>query len=320
MTPPARPLIGAAATKAFRSKDNPIPHLFKLRVLPAAFLLLIALALAPAVLHAQDIEKAEFFREGLAPVRKDRGYDLTIVYFMDYQCPACRQYTPDVARAFAEDRRLRIIYRDTPIFGPRSEAAARAAIASQFQGRHEAFHHALMTQKMPLDDAAIRAAAKKAGVDWARLQSDLARRRDDIERQIVDNMALSEAASLSGTPAFIVGDQLTDGALSYAELKRQIADERKLLARPAAAAPQPQPQPVEEPKPQAPQAKTASEAPAAGAAPPDFRRSAAPPVREEPAAAPPGRFRTPLLAGLAGLLLLGLAVLGYRLNARRSRH
>lgn len=275
------------------------------------------MSLTPAVVHAQAIEKEDFFREDLAPVRKDKGYDLTIIYFMDYQCPACRQYTPDVARAFAEDRRLRIIYRDTPIFGPRSEAAARTAIASQFQGRHAAFHHALMTQKMPLDDAAIQAAAKKAGVDWARLQSDLARRRADIERQIVDNMALSEAASLSGTPAFIVGDQLTDGALSYAELKRQIADERKLLAKPTAAAETAE---AKDAKPDTPPTELAAEKPTAKAAPSAFRRSASTTAPEEAAMPPPSRSRIAWLAGMAGLLLLGLAVLAYRLATRRARN
>lgn len=276
---------------------------------------LIPLSLAPAVLHAQEIEKEDFFREGLAPVRKDNGFDLTIVYFMDYQCPACRQYTPDVRRAFAEDKRLRIIYRDTPIFGPRSEAAARAAIASQFQGRHEAFHHALMTQKLPLDETAIQSAAKKAGVDWAQLQSDLARRREGIERQIVDNMALSEAASLSGTPAFIVGDQLTDGALSYAELKQQIAEERRRLP----AQPVVEPKETKDEKPELTRAQAAPDEPVARSQPPAFRRSAPPLASAETATAPRPRSPAVWLAGLAGLLLTGLAALAYRARMKRLR-
>lgn len=309
-----------AQAKRFRSKEFLIRRLFKLGFLPAAFLFLLAMVWAPAVLHAQEIEKADFFREGLAPVRKDKGYDLTIVYFMDYQCPACRQYTPDVARAFAEDRRLRIIYRDTPIFGPRSEAAARAAIASQFQGKHEAFHHALMTQKMPLDEVALRAAAKRAGVDWDRLQSDLTKRREDIERQIVDNMALSEAAGLAGTPAFIVGDQLTDGALDYAALKKQIAGERKLL--PAAPKPAPPAEPAEA-APAAPKAEAEEQEAAAKSEPPVFRRSNVSPGPGAPEASADSpseaKSRTAWLAALAGLLLLAAAFLAVRFRAKRAR-
>jgi protein-disulfide isomerase len=159
-------------------------------------------------------------------VRSKGTYDVTVVYFMDYQCPVCRQHTDEYARVFKEEPKVRVIYRDTPIFGPQSEAAARLAIASQFQGKHEAFHLALMHSKGRLTDAAIREAAVKAGVDWARLQKDLASRRAAIDAQIEQNMRLSEAAGISGTPAFIVGDTLANGAFDYANLKGQIADVR----------------------------------------------------------------------------------------------
>jgi len=173
-----------------------------------------------------NIEKADFFRAGLAPVH-DRGKsDVTIVYFMDYQCPSCRRYTPDVERVLAEDKKVRLIYRDTPILSPLSKVAARVAIAASFQGRHDAIHHALMTTKGQLSEAAIRAAADAARVDWARLQRDLASRGEAIDRQIDRNLELSAAAGVSGTPGFIVGDSLADGALDYPALKAEIADAR----------------------------------------------------------------------------------------------
>lgn len=177
-----------------------------------------------------EISKADFFVEGLAPVRKSGSYDVTIVYFMDYQCPSCRQYTPDVARVLKEDRRIRVIYRDTPLLGPRSDEAARAAIASHFQGRHEPFHHALMLTKGPLDESALRAAARNAGVDWPRLQRDLASRGDEIDMLITRNLELAAATGIQGTPAFIVGESQTNGALDYKLLKAEIADARKATA------------------------------------------------------------------------------------------
>lgn len=175
---------------------------------------------------AAEITKADFFKPGIAPTRLKGAYDVTVVYFMDYQCPVCRAHTNDYARVFSEDPKVRVIYRDTPIFGPQSETAARLAIASQFQGKHEAFHLALMRSKGRLTDATIREAAAKAGVNWARLQKDLATRRKQIDAQIDLNMRLSEAAGISGTPAFIVGDALADGAFDYENLKGQIADAR----------------------------------------------------------------------------------------------
>jgi protein-disulfide isomerase len=201
------------------------------RIAAAAAALSIALPFTPfppagGVAEAAQITKADFFKPGLAPVRSKGAYDVTVVYFMDYQCPVCRARTDDYERVFKEDPKVRVIYRDTPFFGPQSEAAARLAIASQFQGKHEAFHLALMRTRGRLSDAAIRQAAANARVDWARLQKDLAARKGQIDAQIEMNTRLSEAAGISGTPAFIIGDTLADGAFDYANLKGQIADVR----------------------------------------------------------------------------------------------
>lgn len=201
---------------------------------PVRLFAAVALSLAPVVVAvglpgvaaAAEITKADFFKPGIAPTRVKGAFDVTVVYFMDYQCPVCRARTDDYARVFSEDPKVRVIYRDTPIFGPQSEIAARLAIASQFQGKHEAFHLALMHSKGRLTDPAIREAATKAGVNWARLQKDLAANKAKIDAQIEMNMRLSEAAGISGTPAFIIGDTLADGAFDYANLKGQIADVR----------------------------------------------------------------------------------------------
>jgi protein-disulfide isomerase len=180
----------------------------------------------PTAAAAAEITKADFFKPGLAPTRVKGAYDVTVVYFMDYQCPVCRARTDDYERVFKEDPKVRVIYRDTPIFGPQSELAARLAIASQFQGKHQVFHLALMRTRGQLSDTAIKEAAAKAGVDWARLQKDLASNRAKIDSQIEMNNRLSRAAGISGTPAFVIGDTLADGAFDYANLKGQIADVR----------------------------------------------------------------------------------------------
>ncbi len=174
-----------------------------------------------------QVQKSDFFKPGLAPARVPARYDVTIVYFFDYQCPQCRAYTPDVARVMREDPRIRWIYRDIPSISPKSHDAARVAIAASFQNRHHAFHYALMTGKGRLTDATIRAAAARAKIDWPRLQRDLKVRRKAIDALIDHNMALADTAGIVGTPAFLVGETLADGALDYRNLKAEIADARK---------------------------------------------------------------------------------------------
>lgn len=274
-----------------------------------------ALLMVPALAIAQDdISKEDFFREGSAPVRKPANYDVTILYFMDYQCPSCRQYTPDVTRVLAEDRKVRVIYRDTPLLGERSEQAARAAIASAFQGKHERFHHALMTTKGPIDEVALRGAAEKAGIDWARLQRDLVTRKAEIQGTIERNIQLSEATGIAGTPAFVVGDSLANGALDYAGLKGMIAD-----ARSEANATRPKSEPTASEiaplEPSAPAAtndvaamvptETTADVPAAAKTPaPVFNRVTPPPPGQKSGLRFPLLFAAPALAAtVAGLLL-----------------
>lgn len=270
-----------------------------------------------------NIEKEDFFRAGIAPVRAPAGYDLTIVYFMDYQCPSCRRYTPDVVRALAEDRKVRVIYRDTPIISDLSTVAARAAIAASFQGRHEPFHHALMMTKGQLTEAAIRAAADTAKVDWARLQRDLKARGEDIDLQIGRNTELAVATGILGTPAFIVGDRLSNGALDYASLKAEIADARAAAGK-SKAAPGPASAKTEVAKPanaDAPVITNSASAAAASATPPPplFRETRVAPVAAGSEPAPDGGgWPYPLLAGAAVLAMIGGGWLVQRRKGRRD--
>ena len=288
--------------------------LYPFRRVLAVALLLFILVLAPplAAQQRQDemvfgptIEKEDFFRAGIAPVRAPAGYDLTIVYFMDYQCPSCRRYTPDVARALAEDRKVRVIYRDTPIISDLSTVAARAAIAASFQGRHDAFHHALMMTKGQLTEAAIRAAADSVNIDWARLQRDLKVRGEDIDLQISRNVELAVATGILGTPAFIVGDRLSNGALDYASLKAEISDARAAAGKSeAAATPASATTALTTPTNTNDDAAASTDSLSA-TPPPLFRRRQVAPVAAASEPASDGSWPLPLLAGAAVLAMIG---------------
>ncbi|MFT3966062.1 MAG: DsbA family protein [Sphingobium sp.] len=95
------------------------------------------------------------------------------MFFTDYQCPFCREMHPVLEALLREDPKVKLVYRDWPIFGAASVEAARAAIASQYQGKHAEFNRALMQSHGKLSSESIRAAANRAGIDWTRLRTDL---------------------------------------------------------------------------------------------------------------------------------------------------
>ena len=176
----------------------------------------------------RDIEEARraFLEDEVAPRVEPAAFDTTIVMYTDYQCPYCRKAHVALKELLSEDSKVRILYRDWPIFGPASERAARLAIASKWQGRHSEFHDALMLTPGKLSDENIRAAAKKAGVDWAQLESDLKTHGPEIEALLQRNDLQANALGLDGTPGFIIGETLVPGGIELAGLREMLKDAR----------------------------------------------------------------------------------------------
>ena len=151
--------------------------------------------------------------------------------FTDYQCPACRASEGAMQEAAARDGKVRIVYKEWPIFGPRSERAARVALASAYQAIYPAVHHALMTGSRP-DDAMLRETIERAGGDWRQLERDLETHRADIDAELARNRMHAFSLGLEGTPAYLVGPILVKGGLSEAQFLRTIAAARE-AKRPA---------------------------------------------------------------------------------------
>lgn len=161
-----------------------------------------------------------------APSLGSAAADVTIILFSDYACGNCRALHADLRQLLADDPGVRIVYRDWPILGARSVRAARLALASAAQGRHAAFDDALMRHGGRLDDAALRAAAVDARVDWPRLEADLKRQGDDIDALLAANDRQARGLSFIGTPVVAVGPYLVVGRIAPDRLRMLVATAR----------------------------------------------------------------------------------------------
>lgn len=172
--------------------------------------------------EGQRVRK-EIQNDPVAPTITPAEYDVTIVMFSDYQCPYCRKVHPEVEKLMASDRKVKLVYRDWPIFGAPSTEAARAAIASKWQGKHAVFHDALMKMPGKVSSETIRAAADKAGVDWAQLQSDLVAYEEEIDGVLSRSSRQAAMMGLQGTPGFLIGPYLIPGGIDLPGLKDAVA-------------------------------------------------------------------------------------------------
>lgn len=170
-------------------------------------------------------KQAELFGDADSPIGGNPNGDVVIVDFNDYQCPYCKRAHQAVKSVVGADGKVKIIYKDLPILGEASKIAALAALASVKQGKHLAFHNALMEFTGKLDRDKILELAGSAGLDRAQLEKDM---EDPKLKQIIErNLALASALGVRGTPAFVVGKQFVPGAVDAAALKQLIADARK---------------------------------------------------------------------------------------------
>ena len=144
---------------------------------------------------------------------------VTLVEFYDYACPYCKASNPHVDRLLQEDKGLRVVYREFPILGPDSVTAARLSLAASKEGRFAQFHDALWAAGRPAPDT-IATAAQAAGIA-PQPQNDPA-----VEEELKRNYALASKLGATGTPVFIVGDKVMNGAVGYDALKEAIAEAR----------------------------------------------------------------------------------------------
>lgn len=148
--------------------------------------------------------------------------DATLTIFYDYACGYCRASLPDIERLLREDKQLRIVFRELPILSEDSEKAARVSLAAAAQGKFKAFHDALYAAGRPTPDN-IASAQKAAGVD-PNASPQLAA---DAQREIEANVQIARDLRFTGTPSWVVGNEVLSGAVGYERLKDAIAAARK---------------------------------------------------------------------------------------------
>ena len=145
--------------------------------------------------------------------------DVTLVEFFDYACPYCKASNPIVDRLLQEDKGLRVVYRELPILGPDSVTSARLSLEASKLGRFAQFHDALWAAGRPSPEANAQAAAA-AGIP-PQPGNDPA-----LDGEITSNMKLAGQLGATGTPLFVIGNRVMNGAVGYDMLKDAIVKAR----------------------------------------------------------------------------------------------
>ena len=181
----------------------------------------------PARAEDAVLNEALVLRDPDIPAAGNVSGDISIIEYFDYQCPYCRKVDPELQQVVHDDGKVRLVWKDWPILGPMSVAAARMAQASKYQDKFVEAHDALISINSKLTEAKIRDALAGGSIDMDRLDRDLASHASASDATLTRNNDQASAFEFRGTPAFIVGKFRVPGVLTTTQFTQVIADARK---------------------------------------------------------------------------------------------
>lgn len=171
-------------------------------------------------------ENSDFFYKNadLPQVGNAKG-DITIVEFFDYNCGYCKHAFSAVQKLLESDKNLNFHFVEFPILSEQSNLAAKWALAANKQGKYWEFHQKVITMSGPKSEEGLSKVAQEVGLDVEKLKKDAA--SDEIKNLLIKNHEMAQKLNISGTPAFIVGDQIIRGYIEDGQFKTLIETERK---------------------------------------------------------------------------------------------
>jgi protein-disulfide isomerase len=151
--------------------------------------------------------------------------DVTLVEMFDYNCGYCRGALPDLATLLQDDKNLKVELKQFPILSAGSVDAARVAVQVAKTGAdYWAFHQAMYTSRGEVDMQTALDEAKTLGLNPATLKAGM--QSPQVSAALQKSYDLAKSLNVTGTPTYIIGDEIIPGAVPLDELKTAIANMR----------------------------------------------------------------------------------------------
>ena len=167
------------------------------------------------------------FNDGFSYVGGNPEGDFTIVEFMDYRCSYCKKAFPEVEKLIKGDGNIRFIVKEMPILGEQSMLGARFAIATKIVAGDEAYksmHDALMSFNGDITPTSLKRLAESFSLDPAAITEKMD--SAEVTEAIEKTRALADALQISGTPTFVMEDEMLRGYVPYDQMKAIVKEKR----------------------------------------------------------------------------------------------
>ena len=148
---------------------------------------------------------------------------ITIIEYLDYRCGYCKKSHYELTRLLNDVKykgKIRVIIKNYPVIGAEVSLYAAEVATGVFHKYPKKFTtlHSKFFEKQLSSQSDVNKILKNLGLKYSDIKND------DIRKSIVENFNFARSINVSGTPAFIIGDELIAQFMTYEQMSKKIDD------------------------------------------------------------------------------------------------
>lgn len=170
----------------------------------------------------QDIKTNPKALIGESPTNGAAEPKIVLIEFSDFQCPYCAKADQTLKQFMAKHQNeVTLVYKHFPLTSihPQALSAAKAAWAANQQGKFWQYHDALFTQQDKLGEELYLEIAQSLNLDLEQFNRD----RNVADTAITQDMQLAEKLGVTGTPFFVMNEEIFSGAMQLSNMEKVLA-------------------------------------------------------------------------------------------------
>ncbi len=165
----------------------------------------------------------EIFNDGYSWVGGNPDGDITLVEFQDYRCGYCRRAHDEVHELVTSDGNIRLVIKEFPILGEQSLLSARLAIATLHKEGPEKYKQLadfLITFNGNLTENTITGILERFEITAEPILAHM--NSDEVTAEIGRSRQLAGELNISGTPTFVLGNEMLRGYVPLANMRELV--------------------------------------------------------------------------------------------------
>ena len=167
------------------------------------------------------------FEDGFSFTGGNRNGDITLVEFIDYRCGYCKKAHNEVEKLLSNDGNIRFIIKEFPILGDDSLELSKFALAVKIvhgDKMYKIVHDILIKMKAPPSKKAFDQITNNLNLDSSLVEN--AMDSNEVNGMIAYTRNLAERLKISGTPTFVLNDELIRGYVPFDALINIVENKR----------------------------------------------------------------------------------------------